>query len=46
MEIDGYRFHNAFSWESFVKDRWKANLATRHGHRVLRYSGSCVIWSW
>ncbi|MDO5668419.1 MAG: DUF559 domain-containing protein [Corynebacterium sp.] len=42
VEIDGYRFHNAESWESFVQDRWKANLATRHGYRVLRYSGSCV----
>ena len=42
MEIDGYQFHSAESRESFVQDRWKANLATRRGYRVLRYSGSCV----
>lgn len=42
VEIDGYQFHSAESRESFVQDRWKANLATRRGYRVLRYSGSCV----
>jgi very-short-patch-repair endonuclease len=42
VEIDGYRYHSAESRETFVADRWKANYATRHGYRVLRYSGSCV----
>ena len=42
VEIDGYQVHSAESRESFVQDRWKANLATRRGYRVLRYSGSCV----
>lgn len=42
VEIDGYQFHSAESRESFVQDRWKANLATRRGYLVLRYSGSCV----
>jgi len=42
VEIDGYQFHSAESRESFVQDRWKANLVTRRGYRVLRYSGSCV----
>ena len=28
VEIDGYQFHSAESRESFVQDRWKANLAT------------------
>ncbi|AJE32003.1 hypothetical protein B842_00735 [Corynebacterium humireducens NBRC 106098 = DSM 45392] len=42
VEIDGFRYHSAERRETFVRDRWKANYATRHGYRVLRYSGSCV----
>ncbi|GAB3706730.1 DUF559 domain-containing protein [Corynebacterium nasicanis] len=42
IEIDGFAYHSGESRETFVQDRWKANYATRHGYRVLRYSGSCV----
>ncbi|RNE48221.1 DUF559 domain-containing protein [Corynebacterium alimapuense] len=42
VEIDGYQYHSAENRTTFVRDRWKANYATRHGYRVLRYSGSCV----
>lgn len=42
VEIDGYAHHASESRGAFVRDRWKANVATRRGWRVLRYSGSCV----
>lgn len=42
VEIDGYRYHSAENRETFIRDRWKANYATRRGYRVLRYTGSCV----
>ncbi|WIM71107.1 DUF559 domain-containing protein [Corynebacterium suedekumii] len=42
VEVDGYRFHSAENRETFIRDRWKANYATRRGYRVLRYTGSCV----
>lgn len=42
VEIDGYQYHNAEARQTFVRDRWKANYAARHGYLVLRYSGSCV----
>ncbi|WP_290221220.1 endonuclease domain-containing protein [Corynebacterium atrinae] len=44
VEIDGYAYHSAEFQETFVRDRWKQNLVTRQGYRVLRYSGSCVMY--
>ena len=44
VEIDGYRYHTGEDRKTFVRDRRKANVATRQGFRVLRYSGSCVTY--
>lgn len=44
VEIDGFAFHSAEFQDTFVRDRWKQNLAMRQGYRVLRYSGSCVMY--
>lgn len=46
IEIDSYRYHglgpHGENHQAFVRDRWKANHATRAGYRVLRFTGEYV----
>ncbi|MDR7329976.1 type IV toxin-antitoxin system AbiEi family antitoxin domain-containing protein [Corynebacterium guangdongense] len=48
VEADGYGYHSAYTagtpetWETFIRDRHKSNVAQRMGYLVLRYSDSDI----
>lgn len=50
IEIDSYEYHavtggkleRAQAKKVFTLDRWKQNLAARHGYVVLRYTAACI----
>lgn len=49
IEVDCYTHHSANvlpgrheTWDTFIRDRWKANIAQRLGYLVLRYSDADI----
>lgn len=49
IEVDSYTHHSANvlpgrheNWDTFIRDRWKANIAQRLGYLVLRYSDADI----